>query len=55
VRFLSAFVLPPDGTITHTLAMAERHNRLSRLAARARRLRRHARAEAKHHLGAGSV
>ena len=39
VRFLAAFVLPPDRTITHELAMAEKHQRL----ARARRVRRHAR------------
>jgi murein DD-endopeptidase MepM/ murein hydrolase activator NlpD len=46
VAFLSAFVLPPDQTITHELAMAERHDRLARLAARARRIRRHARVAA---------
>jgi hypothetical protein len=43
VRFLSAFVLPPERTITHELAMAEKHHRL----ARARRVRRHARLEAR--------
>ena len=47
VRFLAAFVLPPDRTITHELAMAEKHQRL----ARARRVRRHARIEARRHMG----
>jgi murein DD-endopeptidase MepM/ murein hydrolase activator NlpD len=47
VRFLSAFVLPPDQTITHDLAMAEKRLRLSR----ERRVRRHARIEAHRHLG----
>jgi len=47
VRFLAAFVLPPDRTITHELAMAERHQRL----ARARRVRRHARLDVHRHLG----
>jgi murein DD-endopeptidase MepM/ murein hydrolase activator NlpD len=37
VRFLSAFVLPPDLTITHDVAMAEKRLRL----ARERRTRRH--------------
>lgn len=44
VAFLSAYVLPPSGTITHELAMAEKHERL----ARARRHRRHARIAALH-------
>jgi hypothetical protein len=35
-RFLSAYVLPPDGTITFTIAKAEKRQRL-RAAARARR------------------
>lgn len=43
VRFLSAFVLPPDQTITHELAMAEKHERLARVRRRAR----HARLEAR--------
>jgi murein DD-endopeptidase MepM/ murein hydrolase activator NlpD len=43
VRFLSAFVLPPEGTLTHALAMAERHERLARIRRRAR----HARIEAR--------
>jgi murein DD-endopeptidase MepM/ murein hydrolase activator NlpD len=47
VRFLAAFVLPPDRTITHELAMAEKHQRL----ARARRIRRHARLEVRRHMG----
>ena len=47
VAFLAAFVLPPNQTITHELAMAEKHERL----ARARRRSRHARLEAKRHLG----
>jgi hypothetical protein len=41
-RFLSAWVLPPEGTITFALAKAERRQRL----ARAARLRRQARAAA---------
>ena len=45
VRFLSAFVLPPDRTITHELAMAEKRQRL----AHERRLRRHARVDVLHH------
>jgi hypothetical protein len=48
VSFLSAYVLPPSGTITHELAMAEKHQRLARV----RRLRRHARHEAALHHGA---
>jgi murein DD-endopeptidase MepM/ murein hydrolase activator NlpD len=47
VRFLAAFVLPPNQTITHELAMAEKHERLARV----RRARRHARAEARRRLG----
>ena len=47
MRFLAAFVLPPDRTITHELAMAERHQRLARV----RRIRRHARLEVRRHLG----
>ena len=43
VRFLAAFVLPPDQTITHELAMAEKHERLARVRRRAR----HARLEAR--------
>jgi murein DD-endopeptidase MepM/ murein hydrolase activator NlpD len=39
VGFLAAYVLPPDLTITHELAMAEKRLRL----ARERRHRRHAR------------
>jgi murein DD-endopeptidase MepM/ murein hydrolase activator NlpD len=46
VTFLSAFVLPPQGTITHELAMAEKHERL----ARERRRARHARIEARKRL-----
>jgi len=46
-RFLSAWVLPPDGTITFALAKAEKRQRL----ARAARLRRHAQAAAAHSLG----
>jgi hypothetical protein len=46
-RFLRAYVLPPDQTITHGLAMAEKRQRL----ARESRLRRHARIAAQHHLG----
>ena len=47
VSFLTAFVIPPNKTITHELAMAERRQRL----ARASRLRRHARAAALHRVG----
>jgi murein DD-endopeptidase MepM/ murein hydrolase activator NlpD len=43
VRFLSAFVLPPDKTITHRVAMAEKRQRVSRM-------RRQARAAARHRL-----
>jgi hypothetical protein len=43
VRFLAAFVLPPDQTITHELAMAEKHERLARVRRRAH----HARLEAR--------
>jgi len=46
-RFLRAYVLPPDQTITHELAMAEKRQRLARVS----RLRRHARIAAQHHLG----
>ncbi|MDB4983370.1 MAG: hypothetical protein JWM82_4122 [Myxococcales bacterium] len=46
VAFLSAFVLPPQGTLTHELAMAEKHERL----ARERRRARHARLEARKRL-----
>jgi Peptidase family M23/Transglycosylase SLT domain len=46
-RFLHAYVLPPDQTITHELAMAEKKQRLARVS----RLRRHARIAAQHHLG----
>jgi murein DD-endopeptidase MepM/ murein hydrolase activator NlpD len=46
VAFLSAFVLPPQGTLTHDLAMAEKHERL----ARERRRARHARLEARKRL-----
>ncbi len=44
VRFLSAYVLPPAQTLTHQLAMAERRERVARL-------RRHARAAARHRVG----
>ena len=37
VRFLAAYVLPPNQTITHELAMAEKRMRLHR----ERRARRH--------------
>jgi hypothetical protein len=48
VRFLTAYVLPPDQTITHQLAMAEKRQRLARVW----RLRRHARAALlQHRLG----
>jgi len=47
-RFLRAYVLPPDQTITYELAMAEKRQRLARVS----RLRRHARiAAAQRHLG----
>jgi hypothetical protein len=46
-RFLSAWVLPPDGTITFALAKAEKRQRL----ARAARLRRQAHATAQRSLG----
>jgi murein DD-endopeptidase MepM/ murein hydrolase activator NlpD len=46
VRFLTAYVLPPEQTITHELAMAEKKQRLDR----ERRLRRHARIAARHRL-----
>ena len=46
-RFLRAYVLPPDQTITHELAMAEKRQRLARVS----RLRRHARIAAQRHLG----
>jgi murein DD-endopeptidase MepM/ murein hydrolase activator NlpD len=46
VGFLAAFVLPPDRTITHELAMAEKRLRL----ARERRLRRHAHLETPRHV-----
>jgi murein DD-endopeptidase MepM/ murein hydrolase activator NlpD len=46
VRFLHAYVLPPDQTITHQLAMAEKRQRLARVS----RLRRHARITAQHRL-----
>jgi murein DD-endopeptidase MepM/ murein hydrolase activator NlpD len=46
VQFLHAYVLPPEQTITHELAMAEKRERL----ARAARVRRHARAGAVHRL-----
>jgi murein DD-endopeptidase MepM/ murein hydrolase activator NlpD len=39
VRFLQAYVLSPERTISHTLAMAEKRERLARV--RARRTRRH--------------
>jgi hypothetical protein len=45
--FLRAYVLPPDQTITHELAMAEKKQRLARVS----RMRRHARIAAQHHLG----
>jgi hypothetical protein len=46
-RFLSAWVLPPDGTLTFAIAKAEKKQRL----ARAARARRHAQAAAAHRLG----
>ena len=46
-RFLAAWVLPPDETITFTIAKAEKRHRL----ARAARARRQARAAAQHGLG----
>ena len=45
-RFLSAYVLPPDGTITFAIAKAEKRQRL----ARAARARRQARAAAQNRL-----
>ncbi|HEX3903941.1 MAG TPA: M23 family metallopeptidase [Polyangia bacterium] len=47
VRFLSAFVLPPDRTITNQLAMGEKRLRLARLA----RQKRQARLAAQRRLG----
>ena len=44
VAFLSAFVLPPQQTITHELAMAEKHERLAHLRRVARHRARAARA-----------
>jgi murein DD-endopeptidase MepM/ murein hydrolase activator NlpD len=44
VRFLSAYVLPPAKTLTHQLAMAEKRERIARL-------RRQARASARHRVG----
>jgi len=46
-RFLSAWVLPPDRTITFALAKAEKRHRL----ARAARLRRQAQATRPNRLG----
>ena len=46
VRFLSAFVLPPDRTITNQLAMSEKRQRLAKLA----RQKRQARLAAQHQL-----
>jgi hypothetical protein len=46
-RFLSAWVIPPDGTITFAIAKAEKRQRL----ARAARQRRQAQATAAHSLG----
>ena len=46
VAFLHAYVLPPEQTLTHELAMAEKRQRLARLS----RSRRHARAVAAHRL-----
>ena len=40
VKFLSAYVLPPDWTITNQLAMHEKHERLAQLAHRRRQARR---------------
>jgi hypothetical protein len=40
-------VLPPSQTLTHALAMVEKHERLARV----RRRIRHARLEARRHLG----
>jgi hypothetical protein len=45
-RFLSAWVLPPDATVTFTIAKAEKRQRL----ARAARARRHAQAAAQNRL-----
>jgi murein DD-endopeptidase MepM/ murein hydrolase activator NlpD len=47
VRFLSAFVLPPDRTITNQIAMSEKRLRLAKLA----RQRRQARRAERHRLG----
>jgi hypothetical protein len=47
VRFLSAFVLPPDRTITNQIAMGEKRLRLAKLA----RQRRQARRAERHRLG----
>ena len=47
VRFLSAFVLPPDRTLTNQLAMSEKRLRLARIA----RQKRQARLAAQHRLG----
>jgi hypothetical protein len=47
VRFLSAFVLPPDRTITNQLAMSEKRQRLAKLA----RQKRQARLAAQQRLG----
>jgi hypothetical protein len=47
VRFLSAFVLPPDRTITNQLAMSEKRLRLARIA----RQKRQARLAARQRLG----
>jgi murein DD-endopeptidase MepM/ murein hydrolase activator NlpD len=46
VRFLAAFVLPPNLTITHDLAMADKRLRL----AHERRQRRHAKLETPRHV-----
>jgi hypothetical protein len=46
-RFLSAWVLPPEGTLTFTIAKAEKRHRL----ARAARARRQAQAATQHRLG----
>jgi murein DD-endopeptidase MepM/ murein hydrolase activator NlpD len=53
VAFLSAFVLPPSQTITHELAMAEKHERLARVRRVARRRARAERAAA--HAAASSA
>ena len=39
VRFLSAFVLPPDRTLTDQLAMSEKRLRLARIARQKRQAR----------------